>query len=169
MKKSNCLVLAVSALASIFLLYLWYALGFNKIDDPLDLVIAIIWWVLIVVLVVWIKKLEKTRQQRIRTIYLAPTALYNSEMGVRDLEEDTTPVEAMQSVLGELKYGFDTQELPDREELDFAFVVKTEEYKPAKDEDSEPTWKGTVIKIDREGENGEIDFDGIEQLSKALA
>ena len=169
MKKSNYLVLAVSALVSIFLLYLWYSLGFNQIDSPLDLVIAIIWWVLIVLLVVWINKLEKTRQQRIRTMYLAPAALYNSETGVRELKEGTTPIEVMQAVLGELEYGFKTQDLPSRDEVDFTYVVKTEEYKPADDDDSEPTWKGTVIKIDREGENAETEFDGIEQLSAALA
>ena len=172
MKKSNYLVLAISALVSIFLLYLWYALGFNQIDSPLDLVITIIWWALIVLLVVMINKLEKTRQQRIRTVYLAPGALYNSETGVRELEEGTTPIEAMQTVLEGLEYDFDTQDLPDRDELDFTYVVKTEEYKPAKDEDdedAEPTWKGSVIKIDREGEHTETEFDGIEQLSAALA
>ena len=169
MKKSNYLVLAISALVSIFLLYLWYSLGFNQIDSPLDLVITIIWWALIVALVVWINKLEATRQQRIRTVYLAPGTLYNSETGVRELEAGTNPVEAVQTVLGELEYGFDTQDLPSRDELDFTYVVKTDEYKPAQGEDSEPTWKGTVIKIDRAGENAQIDFDGIEQLSAALA
>lgn len=169
MKKSNYLVLAISALVSIFLLYLWYSLGFNQIDNPLDLVISIIWWALIVALVVWINKLEKTRQQRIRTVYLAPAALYNSETGVRELEDGANPVEAMQTVLEGLEYGFDTQDLPSRDEIDFTYVVKTEEYKPAEDEDSEPTWKGSVIKIDRAGENSETDFDGIGQLSAALA
>ena len=169
MKKSNYLVLAISALVSIFLLYLWYSLGFNQIDNPLDLVISIIWWALIVALVVWINKLEKTRQQRIRTVYLAPAALYNSETGVRELEDGANPVEAMQTVLEGLEYGFDTQDLPSRDEVDFTYVVKTEEYKPAEDEDPEPTWKGSVIKIDRAGENSETDFDGIGQLSAALA
>ena len=92
MKKSNYLILAVSALVSIFLLYLWYSLGFNKIDGPLDLVISIVWWVLIAVLVVWINKLEKTRQQRIRTMYLAPAVLYNSETGVRRLQAGVNTV-----------------------------------------------------------------------------
>ena len=127
MKKSNYLVLAVSALVSIFLLYLWYSLGFNKIDSPLDLVISIIWWALIAVLVVWINKLEKTRQQRIRTMYLAPTVLYNSETGVRRLQPRASTVEAMQEVLEGLEYGFDTHDLPSRDEVDFAYVVKTDE------------------------------------------
>lgn len=169
MKKSNYLVLAVSALVSIFLLYLWYSLGFNKIDSPLDLVISIIWWVLIAVLVVWINKLEKTRQQRIRTMYLAPAVLYNSETGVRRLQTGVNTVEAMQEVLEGLEYGFDTQDLPSRDEVDFTYVVKTDEYEPAQDKDSEPTWKGSVVKIDHAGENVETAFDGIQQLSAALA
>lgn len=169
MKKSNYLILAVSALVSIFLLYLWYSLGFNKIDGPLDLVISIVWWVLIAVLVVWINKLEKTRKQRIRTMYLAPAVLYNSETGVRRLQAGVNTVEAMREILEGLEYGFDTQDLPSRDEVDFAYVVKTDEYKPAQDKDSEPTWKGSVVKIDRAGENIETAFDGIQQLSAALA
>ena len=169
MKKSNYLILAVSALVSIFLLYLWYSLGFNKIDGPLDMVISIVWWVLIAVLVVWINKLEKTRQQRIRTMYLAPAVLYNSETGVRRLQAGVNTVEAMREILEGLEYGFDTQDLPSRDEVDFAYVVKTDEYKPAQDKDSEPTWKGSVVKIDRAGENIETAIDRIQQLSAALA
>ena len=33
----------------------------------------------------------------------------------------------------------------------------------------DPTWKGTVIKIDRQNGNSEISFDGIDQLKAALA
>ena len=32
----------------------------------------------------------------------------------------------------------------------------------------DPTWKGTVIKIDRQNGNSETSFDGIDQLKAAL-
>ena len=51
MKKSNVIVFAIAAVLSIFLLWLWYFLGFNQIDSPLDLIISIIWWVVIVALI----------------------------------------------------------------------------------------------------------------------
>ena len=45
MKKSNVIVLAVAALVAAFLLFLWYYLGFNRIDNPFDLVLTICWWI----------------------------------------------------------------------------------------------------------------------------
>lgn len=48
MRKSNYLVLGAAAVDAALLLVLWYHLGFNRIDSPLDLVLAIVWWVGIV-------------------------------------------------------------------------------------------------------------------------
>ena len=45
MRKSNYLVLGAAAVVAALLLVLWYHLGFNRIDSPLDLVLAIVWWV----------------------------------------------------------------------------------------------------------------------------
>ena len=61
MKKSNFIVLGISAIAAALLLVLWYYLGFNHIDNPLDLVLAIVWWVGIVVIAVVIARLERQR------------------------------------------------------------------------------------------------------------
>lgn len=44
MRKSNWLVVAIAAVAAGLVLWAWYALGFNHVDDPLDLVVAIVWW-----------------------------------------------------------------------------------------------------------------------------
>lgn len=49
MKKSNIVVLTIAAVVSVFLLGLWFFLGFNQIDSPLDLVVSVIWWVAIAV------------------------------------------------------------------------------------------------------------------------
>ena len=43
MRKSNDLVLGAAAVVAALLLVLWYHLGFNRIDSPLDLVLAIVW------------------------------------------------------------------------------------------------------------------------------
>ncbi len=170
MKKSNYLVLAVSALVSVFLLYIWYAYGFNKIDNPLDLVISIIWWLLIVALVVLINRWEAKRQRAIRTVYLAPAALYNSEVGVRQLDA-AAPADAAEAVLRGLEYGFGTKDAPARDKFDYRYVVKTETYKPAASgaSNAEPTWQGSLVTIDRVNGNTEKSFSSKKELVALLA
>lgn len=70
MKKSNVLITAVIVVVSAFLLWLWYDLGFNHVDSPLDLVLSVVWWAIVVVGVVLVAKAEKTRQESVRTVYL---------------------------------------------------------------------------------------------------
>ena len=56
MKKSNVIVFVLLALASAFFLWLWYFLGLNRVDEPLDLVLSIVWWLVIVVAIAVIVK-----------------------------------------------------------------------------------------------------------------
>lgn len=213
MRKSNYAVLAIAAVVAALLLALWYYLGFNSIDNPLDLGIAIVWWVAIVAVAVIISRVEQRRRRQIRTMYLSPNALYNSERGMVGFG-DATAVETMQQVLEELKYGFDTKDVPDEKKFKFEYVVQTDEYKADSSESAkatqdaargaadgaehadataevkvaesaesvsateaeaaqkpseETTWKGTVIKIDRENGNTETKFESLEELKAALA
>lgn len=173
MKKNNIIVLAISAVAAAFLLWLWFYLGFNRIDNPLDLVLAIVWWVGIAALVALISYLERKRQRQIRTIYVSPTALYNSEKGIVALKEASS-VEAMEGILQQLEYNFDKADLPSKKTFDYRFVVQTNEYKEndsdsMEGESGEPKWTGKVIKIDRENGNTETDFASIQELRTALA
>ncbi len=173
MKKNNVIVLAISAVAAAFLLWLWFYLGFNHIDNPLDLVLAILWWVGIAALVALITYMERKRQRQIRTIYVSPTALYNSEKGIVALKEASS-VEAMEGILQQLEYNFDKADLPSKKTFDYRYVVQTDEYKEndsdsEKDFSNEPKWTGKVIKIDRENGNTETDFASIQELRTALA
>lgn len=172
MKKNNIIVLAISAVAAAFLLWLWFYLGFNQIDNPLDLVLAILWWVGIAVIVGLIVYLERQRQRQIRTIYVSPTALYNSEKGIVALKE-VSSVDAMEGILQELEYNFDKADLPSKKTFDYRYIVQTDEYKEQDSEDTdnsnEPKWSGKVIKIDRENGNTETDFASIQELRTALA
>lgn len=74
MKKSNVIVFVLLALASAFFLWLWYFLGLNRVDEPLDLVLSIVWWLVIVVAIAVIVKMERTRRQRVRTVYVGDCA-----------------------------------------------------------------------------------------------
>lgn len=84
MKKSNVIVFVLLALASAFFLWLWYFLGLNRVDEPLDLVLSIVWWLVIVVAIAVIVKMERTRRQRVRTVYVGDCATFNSEQGLGD-------------------------------------------------------------------------------------
>ena len=82
MKKTNVIITAIIVVVSVLLLCLWYMLGLNTVDQPLDLVISVVWWVLIAIGIALTVKFEKDRRQRIRTVYLADGRMYNSETGM---------------------------------------------------------------------------------------
>ncbi len=212
MRKSNFAVLGIAAVVAALLLALWYYLGFNNVDNPLDLALAVVWWVAIVAIAVVISRVEQKRRRQIRTMYLSPNALYNSERGMVGFG-DATAVETMQDVLEGLKYGFDTKDVPDEKRFRFEYVVQTDEFKadsnqkgtmakdgnpaeaesakPAEAADAgeagkageaaegkasgsdaaqaEPTWKGTVIKLDKQNGNTETKFENLSELKAALA
>lgn len=155
MKKSNVVLTVVIALVSVFLLWLWFWLGFNEIDSPLDLVLSIIWWVIIAAGVALVVKFEKDRRQQIRTMYLADGRLFNSEAGLRVMGPGTTAVDSMAAVLAALEYDFSKADAPDQskpeERLDYRYVVHTDTYKPERnDEDGnheDETWEGEVVTV----------------------
>ena len=71
MKKSNWIGLAIAVLVDVFLLWLWFFLGFNLVDSPFDLVISIIWLVAIVAVAAAVNRLECQREKRLRNIYVS--------------------------------------------------------------------------------------------------
>lgn len=81
MKKSNWLIVGLLVVASVIFLAMWYVLGFNLIDDPLDLVVSIVWWVVIIAICLLIQWSENKRRRSIRTTLLAPGVMYNPEVG----------------------------------------------------------------------------------------
>jgi hypothetical protein len=165
MKTSNKIIAVVSAIATALLLVIWFYRGFNEVDNPLDVIVAIVAWAIVIIACVAIVKLEEKRKQQIRTVYVAQGKLFNSEAGLVAAEGATTAA-SIKDVLAKLKFGFEKQDMPGADQFDCAYVVKTDEFK---DDENQPTWKGTVVKIDRVNGNKEMQFDGIEQLQAALA
>ncbi len=128
MKKSNVLVFALLAVVSAFLLWLWYFLGLNHVDEPLDLVLSIVWWVVIAVAVLLVVRMERVRRERIRTVYVGDYATFNSEQGLVSFET-TEPMETIvASILENLTYGFSRADFPDREKFDARYFVRTKEF-----------------------------------------
>ena len=169
MKKSNWIGLAIAVLVDVFLLWLWFFLGFNRIDSPLDLVISIIWLVAIVAVAAAVNRLERQREKRLRTIYVSSTAVFNKERGLVSLGSAAAAPSVMERILRDMEYGFDLKEMPKPEEFNCRYVVQTDEYKATGGEGGEPTWKGTVVAIDHAAGNREMPFSSCDELAAALA
>lgn len=169
MKKSNWIGLAIAVLVDVFLLWLWFFLGFNRIDRPLDLVISIIWLVAIVAVAAAVNRLERQREKRLRTIYVSSTAVFNKERGLVSLGSAAAAPSVMEHILRDMEYGFDLKEMPKPEEFNCRYVVQTDEYKATGGEGGEPTWKGTVVAIDHAAGNREMPFSSRDELAAALA
>lgn len=143
-RKSNWIIAAVLLLASVAFLWIWHALQFDLVDNPLDIVVTVVWWVVIAAACVAIHWAEKKRQERIRTIFVAPGLLYNSEMGVVRLSPDDEVVDALQAILSNLTYGFELAELPANSRVRFQRIVHSSKFG-----DAGATWEGDVVEVSR--------------------
>lgn len=189
MKKSNVIIFTLLALCSAFLLWLWYFLGFNRVDEPLDLVLSIIWWAVIVVAIVVIVKAEQVRRRRIRTVYVGEGATFNSEKGLVPLEGESPMKDVLASILEDLKYDFTRKDFPEEDEFQPKYFVRTKEFaveqqaeEPAETtelesassdgaeaEEPQPEqkkWKGEVFIVESKEEKP---FDTPEELASILA
>lgn len=150
MRKSNIVITALIVIVSLFLLWLWYYLGFNQIDSPLDLVISIVWWAVVVLGVVMVVRMEAARRRQIRTVYVRPGGFFNTEAGMIALGEGETMPEAVARALNKLEYGFGAVRAPevdaDGSHVVFDYVVRTKEYTPESSTQSEK-WTGEVEEI----------------------
>lgn len=185
MKKSNVIIFVLLALASAFFLWLWFFLGLNRIDEPLDLVLSIVWWAVIAVAVGVIVKMERTRRRRIRTVYVGDGAAFNSEKGLVKLEGAAPMRETIAGILQSLKYDFERADFPEKDEFEVKYFVRTKEFEveERKDEVSDAdaatadqpaaaapqteqkTWKGEVFIVETKEERP---FDTPEELASIL-
>lgn len=182
MKKSNWIILAIAAVISIFLLWLWFYLELNRIDEPLDLVLSIIWWLLIALTIFVIYRVEKARRQRIRTMYVGKTSFFNSEAGIIPYTDKENLVARIEQTLEDLKYDFTKEDLPDLEEHPMDFVVRTTKFKLKETEEQETLseqaqtseqqeeeqWEGSVVFVERENEDEEHPFENKEELFQTI-
>lgn len=154
MKKSNIVVLTIAAVVSVFLLGLWFFLGFNQIDSPLDLVVSVIWWVVIAASVHLINKVESNRREKIRSVYVGDGQLFNSESGLVAAAPGMSLMDSVQNIVENLDYGFEMQDFPEKSEFIPRLLVRTTQYKSQKQEDSsqsqgrsqdQVTWEGEVL------------------------
>lgn len=144
MRKSNWIIAAILLVASLVFLWLWQTLQFNLVDNPIDIVVTVVWWVVIIAGCMAIHWAEKKRQERIRTVFLAPGLVYNCEAGVLRLDPGASSVDAMRKVLANLTYSFDLAELPANSRVRFQTIVRTERFS-----EGGRTWEGEVVEVRR--------------------
>ena len=187
MKKNNVIIFALLAAVSAFLLWLWYFLGFNRIDDPLDLALSILWWAMIVVAIVVVVKTEQVRRRRVRTVYVGERATFNSEKGLMAFAGEKTMYEVIASILDNLEYDFSREDFPEKDKLDVKYFVRTKEFEAEKRDEAssdastenaassaaasgEPAdqrkWKGEVVIVETKEEKP---FETPEELASILA
>ena len=82
MRKNNWIVAAIAAVACGVLLWAWFALGFNHVDDPLDLVVAIVWWLAVAAVVGGIVWAEGKRREKMRLAFVGEGAGCSPEAGL---------------------------------------------------------------------------------------
>ena len=175
MKKSNIIVLAVAAAVSVFLLALWFILGFNHVDSPVDPLVTLVWWIVIVAAVLVINKVESTRRERIRSVYVGEGQLFNPELGLVSAQPGTSLVGNVASIVESLDYGFDKQDFPEEDQFTPRLLVRTTEYKREYDSSDEQsrdrqqrlTWKGEVVFPPKGA--GSREFNSPEELHAILA
>lgn len=178
MKKSNIIILAIAAAVSVFLLVLWFVLGFNHVDSPIDPLVTLVWWLVIVAAVLIINKVEGTRREKIRSVYVGDGQLFNSETGLEP-RNPAVPLEAnVAQIVENLDYGFEKKDFPEADQFQPKLLVRTTEFKREKKGDSQGqqqagaqreklTWKGEVV---FEGNGGDPrKFETPEELRAILA
>lgn len=159
MKKSNVIVYILLAVVSIFLLWLWYYLGLNNIDEPLDLVISIVWWLIVIVAIVVIVRVEKARKQRIQTIYVTDDMLFNPELGSINYTTLFELMDESENMLKDLKYNFKKEDMPNANAYPVKAILKTSKYK------DDETWEGKVVTVEFKQER---EFSNKEELFTIL-
>ena len=138
MKKSNWLIVGLLVVASVIFL----AMGFNLIDDPLDLIVSIVWWVVIIAICLLIQWSENKRRRSIRTTLLAPRVMYNPEVGVVEVAPGQTHAQTLERILSNLTYGFDTEENANEQHIRFKQIVRSKKFTNAGE-----TWTGEVVDV----------------------
>ena len=163
MRKSNWVVVAIAAVAVGVLLWLWYFLGFNRIDSPLDMIVAAVWWVVIALVVVAIKRAEDKRREKMRVAFVGDGFLYNPETGLVMPDEGETEVSLLERTLANMTYPDKVVELDENERLPFRWVVRSFKF----DQDND-VWEGEVSRAHKPDEEPLI-FENRDDLIALLS
>ena len=132
MRKSNWIVAAIAAVACGALLWAWFALGFNHVDDPLDLVV-----VAVVGGIVWA---EGKRREKMRLAFIGEGVVYNPEAGLVMPDAGESELAALERTLSGMAFPDEVAALDERMSPAFRWVVRSRKF----DRNGE-VWEGEVV------------------------
>lgn len=162
MRKSNWIFFLIACAASIILLMLWYALGFDKVDSPLDLVLSVAWWVIAIAAAVIVSRMESKRRYHQRTVYvMSDGSLFSPELGTV-CYDDLGVVDSIAKVIGQLDYPLESKELDEDKLGDVKCLVYTDKF-----ENGGNKWSGKVAFPNRKSDVRE--YVDMEELVDMLA
>ena len=159
MRKTNWIILTVSAIFAVLLVMLWYYLDFDAIDAPLDLVLGIVWVVGVAIVAIVLTRLENKRRLLLRTMYVNGPLCFNTAVGPIPFEGTGDLVGKASQALDMIDYEEDPQHAPDT--FKPAYTVVTDKYDSNKD-----TWRGKVVD---DATGAEYGFDSAERLASILS
>lgn len=139
MRKSNWLVVVIAVVAAIVLLWVWFALGFNHVDDPVDMVVAVIWWVAVAAIIAGIVWAENKRRQKMRVAFLGKKLVYSPEYGVIRTKKGGE-LAVLCTMLSGMKFPDEVAPLDDETRESFRWVVRTRTFK-----DNGEVWEGELL------------------------
>ena len=132
MRKSNWIVAAIAPVACGALLWAWFALGFNHVDDPLDLVV-----VAVVGGIVWA---EGKRREKMRLAFIGEGVVYNPEAGLVMPDAGESELAALERTLSGMAFPDEVAALDERMSPAFRWVVRSRKF----DRNGE-VWEGEVV------------------------
>ncbi len=164
MRKSNVIVIAILVIASIFFLWLWNYLHFNLVDNPLDLVITILWWVVVIGVCIAIMAVERRRRESVRTAFIGDGAIYNGETGIVPVKEanPSAYVQKLRTMLNDLSYSSRLKDDPTEAHMRFSYIVRSTKFS-----DEGKVWEGEVVRLG--GAKDTHSFHNEQELANLLA
>lgn len=163
MKKSNWLVAALAAVACAALLGLWFQLGFNHVDDPVDMVVAVVWWIVVAGVIGAIMWAERRRRERMRLAFVGSGLVYNPERGLVFVDEQDAELDTLQETLQNMSYPNEVVELADHVRPAFRWVVRSQRF-----ENNGDVWEGEVLPA-HDPEGKPVHFSGRDELAQLIA
>ena len=142
MKKSNWIIVAILVVASAIFLWFYFYMRFNLVHQ-LDLILSIVWWILIIAICVIIHVVEERRIRAIRTSFLAKGIVYNPEVGIEKVSEDSNVVDTLEYVLKNLDF---KAKKPDEsfndKRIRFDYIVHSDKFSLKRG-----VWTGNVVDV----------------------
>ena len=108
----------------------------------LFVLVSVIWWVVIVAGIAIVTRMESTRRELVRNVYVADGRIYNSEAGTRSVTAGSSVVDSIAAVLASLSYDISkSDEGSDAAKRgNYRYVVRTFDY-------DESNWNGEVVVV----------------------